>query len=306
MSESLKHAVRTAVLRLLHPLVKLLLEAGVGVGDFMSLVKVAYVRAAREQGRESGGEIQRPNASRIAVVTGLTRVEVAAILAAGTGETVGSDRGRQRAERVLSGWWNDSDFQTQTGAPAILPLHGNRRSFAALCRKYSGDRRSAPLLDELMRVHAVRRTSDGRVEAISRTYATVRWDPAGIAAVGDELGDHCASLVYNLKNPSRPRFTRRVLNARLDPRYAPVLMREIERQAATLADSVDEALNDPLHCSKVNAPGEDAATLGLGVYVFEESGEGPPVAIVAGAHQARKSRSGQRRPKQRKRGGRGE
>jgi hypothetical protein len=305
MSESLKHAVQAAVLRLLRPLVKLLLEAGLGVGDFMSLVKVAYVHAARDQGRQAGGEIQRPNASRIAVVTGLTRVEVAAILATGNGESVGSDRGRQRAERVLSGWWNDPDFQDQTGVPAILPLLGNRRSFAALCRRYSGDRRTAPVLDELMRVRAVRRLPDGDVEAVSRTYATVRWDPAGIAAVGEELGDHCASLVYNLKNPSRPRFTRRVLNARLDPRYAPVLMRDIERQAATLADSVDEALNDPLHCKKATDPAEDAVTLGLGVYVFEESGEGER-AIVAEAIPSQKSASRPRRPNRKKRGIRGE
>ena len=51
MSESLKGAVRSAVLRLLDPLVKWLLAAGIGVGDFVTLVKVAYVRAAREQGR---------------------------------------------------------------------------------------------------------------------------------------------------------------------------------------------------------------------------------------------------------------
>lgn len=299
MSESLKHAVQAAVLRLLQPLVKLLLQAGLGVGDFMSLVKVAYVQAARDQGRQAGGEIQRPNASRIAVVTGLTRLEVAAILAAGNGQSMGSDRGRQRAERVLSGWWNDPDFQDPSGAPAILPLHGSRRSFAALCRRYSGDRRTAPLLDELMRVRAVRRLPDGDIEAVSRTYATVRWDPAGIAAVGEELGDHCASLVYNLNHPSRPRFTRRVLNARLDPRYAPVLMRDIERQAATLADSVDEALNDPLHCKTAAESAEDTVTLGLGFYVFEESGENPR-AVGAEANPDKKARTGRRRPKQKK------
>src|SRR5882672_7500478 len=101
MSESLKAAVRSAVLRLLDPLVKWLLEAGMGVGDLLPLVKIAYVRAAREQGRRSSGELTRPNASRISVVTGLTRAEVANILAADAAEPT-HDRGRQRAERVLS------------------------------------------------------------------------------------------------------------------------------------------------------------------------------------------------------------
>src|SRR6267378_3126885 len=86
MSESLKAAIRAAVLRLLEPLVKWLLEAGVGVGDLMALVKIVYVRAARDQGRASGTELMRPNVSRIAVVTGLTRIEVASILASSDAE----------------------------------------------------------------------------------------------------------------------------------------------------------------------------------------------------------------------------
>jgi hypothetical protein len=145
------------------------------------------------------------------------------------------------------------------------------------------------------------------VEALSRTYATVRWDPAGIAAVGDELGDHCASLVNNLKNPRRPRLTRRVLNARLNPRYAPILMRDIERQAATLADSVDEALNDSLHCVKPTAPAEDAVTLGLGLYLFEEAGEGAKAVMSKPSGDDTGSGAGRlRRSKRKKRGTRRE
>ena len=121
MSESLKAAVRLAVLRILDPLVKWLIEAGLGVGDLVALVKIAYVRAARERGLAGGGEAKRPNVSRIAVVTGLTRVEVTNILATGAADPV-YDRGRQRAERVLSGWWNDVVFQDPSGHPAVLPL----------------------------------------------------------------------------------------------------------------------------------------------------------------------------------------
>src|SRR6516162_6790170 len=79
VTDSLKSAVRSAIVRMLDPLVRLLLTVGIGVGDFLSLVKVAYVRAARDQARETRGEL-RPHVSRIAVVTGLTRAEVAAIL----------------------------------------------------------------------------------------------------------------------------------------------------------------------------------------------------------------------------------
>jgi len=292
MSESLKRAVRTAVLRLLAPLAQLLLDAGIGVGEFTSMVKIAYVRAAER--RVGTGEGGRPNASRIAVLTGLTRVDVASILKSAEGEPPFGDRGKQRAERVLTGWWNDPEFHDELGTPAALPVRGSRKSFAALCQRYSGDPRFAAILDELLRVRAVRRGKDGRVIALSRTYATVRWDPDGVVRVGEELGDLCASLLYNLKNPARPLLVRRVMNAQLDPHYAPVLIRHLSDQASATADSMEETLNDPQYT--VTPPGSrDAMRLGIGIYLFEgspeegtESAETPQLAPTKKARNARK------------------
>lgn len=284
MSESLKRAVRIAMLRLLTPLAELLLDAGIGVGEFTSLVKLAYVRAAaRRVGRGEGG---RPNASRIAVLTGLTRIQVAAILQSEAEEPPTGEWGRQRAERVLTGWWNDPAFHDELGNPAALPVKGSRKSFAALCERYSGDPVFASILDELVRVRAVRRGKDGRVIAVSRTYATVRWDPEGVIRVGEELAELCTSLVHNLENPSRPLLVRRVLNAQLDPRYAPILMRQLSDQASGTADSMEETLNDPQYT--VTPPGSrDSMRLGVGIYLFERSveenaeGEEPVQAAAA-------------------------
>jgi hypothetical protein len=268
VSESLKAAVQSAVLKLLDPLVRLLLAAGIGVGDFQALAKVAFVRAARDQGRNRG-EV-RPNASRIAVVTGLTRAEVATMLAEDANERRTSERGRHRAERVLSGWWHDPDFQTPEGEPAALPIAGSRRSFKALVARYSNEPRVAPILDELLRVNAIRRRSDGRLQALSRTYATVRWDPDGIESFGEQMKEHCETLLHNLENPGRPRFVRRVVNAQLDPRYQPVLVREIEADFRMMADSIDHALNARGHTLIPAHGGRDAVRLGVVMYVFEE------------------------------------
>ena len=268
MTETMKSAVQSAVLKLLEPLVRLLLAAGMGVGDLMALVKVAYVRAARDQGQERG-EV-RPNASRIAVVTGLTRAEVAAMLAADLDEHRTSDRGRHRAERVLSGWWNDSDFHTPQGEPAHLALSGARRSFKALVARYSNEPRVAPILDELLRVNAVRRRSDGTYQALSRSYATVRWDAQGIEAAGEQLKEHCETLLHNLEHPARPRLVRRVVNAQLDPRYLAVLMRSIDEHVNTLADSLDDSLNARSRTVAPVPEGRDAIRLGVTMYIFEE------------------------------------
>lgn len=275
MSGSPKEAVRSAVLRLLLPLARVMLRAGIGVGEFTSLAKIAYVRAAVAQGREAHGEHQRPNVSRISVETGLTRVDVDAILSSDGEAPMAAERGWQRAERVLSGWWNDSEFQTEDGRPAVLPVKGARKSFVALCDRYSGEPNSSGrILDALLRVRAVKRRDDGRVQALSRTYATVRWDPDGIEALGVHLSEHCATLAHNLEQPSRPRLLRRVINTRLNPRFAPMLIRDIEQQATSFVNAVDDALNDRQYTVTDKERDVEPMQLGLAVYVFEQPSDG--------------------------------
>jgi len=292
MSEVLKHAVRRAVMRLLAPLVRLLLDAGIGVGDFVSILKVAYVREALAQGREGGGEQRRPNITRIAVVTGLTRAEVGAIIAAGEVASATPEWGRQqRAERVLSGWWNDPAFQDVTGHPAVLPEKGSRRSFAALSERYSGGPGFAAILDELIRVRAVRRRRSGEVEAVSRTYANLGWDPEGVAEFGEQLADHGATLVQNLKHPHRPLFARAISNSQVDPKYVPMLLRDLQLQAAGLLESADDALNHPGYTVKP-AGSAPAVRLGIGVYLFEEPVQPNGPETVEGRPQSIKRRRG--------------
>lgn len=274
MTEPLKRAVHQALLRMLVPLASLLLELGFGIGEFLSVAKLAYVRAARSQVKDATGAMLRPNATRIAVVTGLTRKDVATILAAGEEEPAASHRGRYRAERVLSGWWNDPEFQDEFGRPAVLREQGRELSFAALCERYSGDPRFSAILEELLRVQAVKQLGDGRIVALSRTYATVRWDPDGVLELGEELGEHCQTLLHNLKNPTRPRVARRIFNARLDPRYAPMLIRDLEQQLTTFGESVDDAVNAAQYTVPSDLP-DRTVKLGMGFYLFEGEGEGP-------------------------------
>lgn len=274
MSDSLKSAILSMLSRVLDPLVRMMLEAGIGIGEFVTVAKSAYVRAAREEGRRAGGEVKRPNASRISVVTGLTRLEVASILAAGEDGPVAPGRGRQRAERVLAGWWNDADFHDEHGEPAALPLRGPRRSFQALVRLYSGERwRSATILDELLRVKAVRQLPDGRIRALSRSYATVRWDPEGITSVGEQLADHCETLLHNLRDPGHSRFVGRVVNSRVDPRYVPVLLRDLRESAQVFLQTQDSALNYVGHTLREERNTSQAVgppmRLGVTLYIFE-------------------------------------
>ena len=295
MSGDIKSAVSAATLRLLRPLARFLLEARIGIGELNALARLAYVQAAVQSGAGSGA--YRINVSRIAATTGLTRVEVAALLAEERGAPPREHRGRVRAERVLQGWWNDPEFQDRSGAPERLKRKGPRRSFAALVRRYSGDsHNAAPILDELLRSKAVREREDGTLEALSRTCVNVGWDSEGIAALGEELGEHFETLLYNLKNPDNPRFARRVICAYLDAYAARVAIPELAEQAEIFLEGAEDVLTR----SKYGAGSKRASANGLKVAValqfFQEPAQTPPVSVGRG-HAERALRPSRRASK---------
>ena len=268
MTRNVTGAVNAATLRLLEPLARLLLEARIGIGEFTALARLAYVKAAVQEGHES--RAGRVNVSRIAANTGLTRVEVAALLAEQRGAPPRKQRGRVRAERVLQGWWSDPQFQDHSGTPARLPRKGARRSFVALVRRHSGDsHNAAPILEELLRSQAVREHADGTLEAVSRTCVNVGWDESGIEALGEELAEHIETLLYNLKNPDRPRFAKRIVYGQLDPHAARVIIPELAEQAEIFLEGAQDALNRPKHAAAKRHPQPNALRLAVALQFFQ-------------------------------------
>ncbi len=255
MSNDIKAAVSAATLQLLQPLARFLLEARIGIGELHALARLAYVQAAAHG--EAGLGSARANVSRIATRTGLTRVDVAAILAEQRGVAPRARRGGVRAERVLFGWWNDPHFQDRNGAPERLRLKGARRSFASLVRHYSGDaNNTAPILDELLRAKAVQEHSDGTLQALKRTCVSVSWDPEGIAALGEEVAEHFETLLHNLRHPEQPRFAQRIVCGHLDAQMARVVIPELTEHAEIFLEGAQEVLNHREPAGGTKHPGK--------------------------------------------------
>jgi len=83
------------------------------------------------------------------------------------------------------------------------------------------------------------------------------------------LSSEISTLLHNLNDPANCRYVRRIVNTRLDPRYVPMLRRNLEEQAEGLADSQADALNDSDHTLTGKRGEPEPATLGLTLYVFE-------------------------------------
>jgi acyl-CoA synthetase (AMP-forming)/AMP-acid ligase II len=152
------------------PLARLLVEHGVSSPEAESLLRAICVHQAADAQAVRGKK--KPNASRIALVTGLDRKEVARILERPPRMNLALETRCQRANKVLAGWYTDRTF-VANHRPLVLPIKAmqqERPSFWMLANRYAPDVYPGLILRELSRVGAVERLEDGRVRARRRRY----------------------------------------------------------------------------------------------------------------------------------------
>lgn len=251
--------------RLLTPLVRILLRHGFSFGAFSDLLKQVYVTVAERDFTVAG---RKQTTSRIAVLTGLNRKEVARLrrLPEDTPDAV--DERYNRAARVLTGWLRDPEFQDAAGEPDVLDADAR---FAMLVHRYSGDMPARAILDELERVGAVARTDDGALRLVQYGYI-----PAGDAVqklqiLGTDTRDLIATIEHNLEHGAAdPRFQRKVAYDNVPEEYIQEFRTLAARRSQELLEELDVwlAARDRDQASGVEGTGR--VRLGLGIHEIEE------------------------------------
>ena len=219
MDSNVKQNLGRALRLLLKPLTKLLVDQGITHHEFSEAAKEAYVETALRQ-QAKGGKINR---SRVAIVTGLTRKEVSAVMARAMQDAPKS-RIYSRTDRVLSGWYNDPDYTGPYGIPLEIPYEASPGNDAAPCfvslvRIYSGDQSATQMLDELLRVGAIAETEPGMYKPLRRDFEPERLSPKLIARFGDVAYNLLGTLAANVQKEKLGggNFDRRVMaNDRLN------------------------------------------------------------------------------------------
>lgn len=213
MNSTVKKNIGSALRLLLKPLTKLLIDQGITHHEFSEAAKEAYVEMALRQQVE-GGKINR---SRVAIVTGLTRKEVSAVMARALKDAPQS-RIYSRPERVLAGWYNDPDYTGPYGIPLEIPYEAtiddeSAPCFVNLVRVYSGDQSATQMLDELLRVGAITETEPNHYKPLRRGFEADRLSPKLIRRFGDVSYDLLTTLAANVQKEKigAGDFDRRVL-----------------------------------------------------------------------------------------------
>jgi hypothetical protein len=244
--DSNKKTILSAFRMIFRPIAKILLLAGITWKEISEVCKATLVEVA---GDEFGIRGRRTNASRVAILTGFTRKEVARLrelLAAP--ETQLIER-MNHATRVLTGC--DSG------------------SFESLCKRYASDVPATTMLKELKQVGAVVDGANGQLIAQTRYYIPRQMDPELVLSSGSVMQDLGNTVAHNLyrQNDRAARFERRAHNTRVAASVRPQFQEFLEQEGQEFLERVDAWLSD--HETDDN-DADESIRLGLGTYWIEQ------------------------------------
>jgi uncharacterized protein DUF6502 len=265
--DRLRQALDNAVMRLLRPLVRLLLRNAVPFSGFTELAKRVYVEAALKDFAIPG---KKPSISRASILTGLTRKDVQRLLTEPAAGRPEANERYNRAARVLTGWIRDPDFLDSAGAPRALVSDGPR-GFGELVRRHSGDVPARAVLDELIRVGAVRRREDGRFEPITRGYVPHQSVIDKVDILGSDVADLVETIDHNMQHGADdPRFQRKVMYHSMRADALPAFRKLSASQAQTLLEKLDRWLAKHDTDTTQGVVDGPRSRVGVGIYYFEE------------------------------------
>ncbi|MGZ5275843.1 MAG: DUF6502 family protein [Caldimonas sp.] len=263
-SSTVEQALRAAVLRLLRPLVRLLLRHSVPFSVFEELAKRVYVDTAMQDFALPG---KKPTISRASVLTGLTRKDVQRLLQAPEQSLRDVSQGYNRAARVLTAWGRDADFVDSRGHAKALEFHAG---FSELVRRHSGDMPARAVLEELLRVGAVRERDDGTLVPATRAYVPMAGEAEKLGILGADVASLIDTIDHNLPHGADdPRFQRKVLYQSIDVDALPAFRKLSAEHAQSLLEELDRwlAQRDEAPSGARETP---QARVGMGVYYIEE------------------------------------
>jgi hypothetical protein len=278
MTAELIDIVKKMLIQIFRPLVRILLRLNVPFHVVSDILKWTYVDVSN---RYFGINDKKPTKSRIAVITGLSRVQVDQQLKLNLFSEDNSHRKWHRAGRVLTGWIEDEAYLDKHGQPKIIPLESDSQvDFKKLVEQYSGGATYKSILDELLQAEAVVVDEQQKVELIKPYYLTEN-DPDDIQNV-DFLGLSTQYLLETIDHNidperSNPRFQRIVLHDKLPQNLANLAESYARKKCQELANDVDEYIEHLIQHSDLEEDQDVVPYIGVGIYFYKADDDNNPL-----------------------------
>lgn len=269
LPRGLRESFAGAIRRMLKPVVRQLVAYGIPYPAFDQLVRGLYIEVADEH---FALPFKRLTDSRVALVTGFSRKEVARLRRARKDSGPPLRVEESAAARVIGRWIAGPPYTDRQGRPRPLPYEGKgprEASFARIVRELGVDAPVRSVLDELIRVDVVALLADGEVVLRQQTFIPKGDPEAQLALLASSPAQLFSTIIHNLDNPEAPWLERKVVYDNIGSDALPGLRgaaravgEEFVRRANALLAAQDRDRN-------ADAPGGERSLVVLGTYYFE-------------------------------------
>jgi len=266
--EAILGALESALYRIFAAVARVTLKRGLPFDAVAAVAKRAFIDVAYREFTIPG---RKQSASRVSVLTGIHRKDIARSLAAPDPQDRETTSRVTCAAAVVAGWRRDRAFADRRGSPAVLPFDGAPESFTELVRVYGiGDIPARAVLDELSRVGAAERRRDGRIKLAVPAYLPQATSPEALAIFGTDVADLIAVIDHNLGSaPGAGYFQRKVSYDNLPAEAIAEIRTRAEREGQALLEGLDEEMSVLDRDANPRALGSGRKRAMLGVYYFE-------------------------------------
>src|SRR5258708_412348 len=195
--------------RLLRPLVRICIRGGMTFPALAQLLRELFVNVAEHDFALEGKE---QTDSRVSLLTGINRKEVARLRGAGA-PVHEAPATLSRTSAIIARWLAAPEFTDAKGEPLPLPrtAEGEAPSFEQLVESITKDVRPRAVLDEWLDRKLVAINDDDDIVLIDTGFVPRGDDDRKWHYLGRNLHDHVAAAAENVSGPA-PRFLERAVH----------------------------------------------------------------------------------------------
>jgi Family of unknown function (DUF6502) len=266
-----------ALRRVLRPIVRILIRAGIRFDEFAELARGVYVESAIRDGLDHASNLTR---ARISVVTGVTRQQVNYYIDHDGALPSASPTLAGVLVEVLQKWHTDPLYVGPYGIPLELEFEvSSGRSFRGLVSMVDAKASPGIVLEELLRVGSVTYSGEKHFRAVSRYFMMPEpMSPQQVEYFGNTLTRLAKTLEFNMSPRNSEKRLERFVVA--DREVIPEFERYARDRTSEFLLDLDNWLT-PYSSSDDTDPSPRVATgLNVFLYVDAPSDERPLPSLV--------------------------
>lgn len=276
MRSQIQEALLAALEAILRPIVKLLLQCGIGYSEFTSVAKAVFVQVATDEYKRRG----RPaNFSQVSAMTGISRKEVSKIRNAESDARWTPNMEASPVNTLLHQWHFDTDFSDGAGTAKALPYEGPL-SFSTLVSRHAGDIPPGAMRTTLQKAGVLTHDAEGLLAVNQSFFYSRVFDEDFIRVLAFSLSSLGSTLVHNTTVHQRTdisnerkrqlgRLERVAWTERLSEEGAAKFKAWVDDAAPRFLRESNKLIGE-MELPKSSWGSNRPRSIGVGVYYFEE------------------------------------